>query len=136
MARPTVFDHYPMGLAAKAPFGPYRAVIDYWHDGDTFYAWVDFGLEKYGWVPVRLWGVNAPEVDSTDLEEKKKGQESLAFASSRWPKGTALVLITFKSSTASVEKKTFTRFVARALTITEDLSDSIIAAGMGEDTTI
>ena len=42
-------------------------------DGDTIVAEVDLGFSTFKRVNVRLLGIDAPEVRTRDLKEKKKG---------------------------------------------------------------
>lgn len=54
-------------------FGPYRATVEDIHDGDTFTLAIDFGFGLTGTYACRLFGVNAPELN-TDA-----GKASLAY---------------------------------------------------------
>jgi len=42
-------------------------------DGDTVDVMIDFGCDRYGKERIRLYGINAPEIRTKDIEEKKKG---------------------------------------------------------------
>jgi micrococcal nuclease len=42
-------------------------------DGDTIEAMVDLGFHTWRKVTVRLYGINAPESRTRDLEEKERG---------------------------------------------------------------
>jgi len=42
-------------------------------DGDTIEAMVDLGFHTWHKVTVRLYGINAPESRTKDLEEKERG---------------------------------------------------------------
>jgi micrococcal nuclease len=48
-------------------------------DGDTIIAEVDLGFNIYTKVSVRLEGIDAPEVRTRDLEEKKRGLASKEY---------------------------------------------------------
>lgn len=48
-------------------------------DGDTIVAEVDLGFNIYTKVNIRLEGIDAPEVRTRDLEEKKKGIASKEY---------------------------------------------------------
>jgi endonuclease YncB( thermonuclease family) len=48
-----------------ATFGPYPAAVVYVHDGDTFRAVLDLGMDVAYTTNVRVYGINAPEL-STD----------------------------------------------------------------------
>jgi micrococcal nuclease len=43
-------------------------------DGDTVDAWIDLGFNITIRRRIRLWGINAPETRTLDLEEKKEGK--------------------------------------------------------------
>jgi len=43
-------------------FGPYRAVIDLVHDGDTVHAKLDVGFDLTVYTRIRIDGINAPEL--------------------------------------------------------------------------
>ena len=42
-------------------------------DGDTIDAMVDLGFNSFKKVRIRMYGINAPESRTRDLEEKEKG---------------------------------------------------------------
>jgi len=43
-------------------------------DGDTIDAWIDLGFNITVRRRIRLWGINAPETRTLDLEEKREGK--------------------------------------------------------------
>ena len=43
-------------------------------DGDTIDAWIDLGFDITVRRRIRLWGINAPETRTLDLEEKREGK--------------------------------------------------------------
>tara|TARA_B100001094_G_scaffold297414_1_gene320454 strand:+ start:1672 stop:2037 length:366 start_codon:yes stop_codon:yes gene_type:complete len=47
-------------------------------DGDTIDAQVDLGFKIHHNIRIRLYGINAPESRTRDLEEKKRGKEATA----------------------------------------------------------
>ncbi len=51
----------------------YKAKILRIVDGDTVDAMVDLGFNTWKKVRIRMYGINAPESRTRDLEEKKKG---------------------------------------------------------------
>ena len=58
----------------------YRVIIDRWVDGDTVDVDIDLGFGV--WLKdqrVRLYGINAPESRTRDLEEKKLGLAAKDF---------------------------------------------------------
>lgn len=112
MAGPGDFKSYPSSLRALAPFGPYRAILDGWRDGDTFVALVDFGLEEHGFRAFRLYGVDAGELDSPNPAEQERAGEALTAVWAIAPAGTPLVLYTALAKDAP---RSFDRFVVRVV---------------------
>ena len=51
----------------------YNATVIKVVDGDTIDAMVDLGFGTWKKVRIRMYGINAPESRTRDLEEKKKG---------------------------------------------------------------
>ena len=51
----------------------YNATVTKVVDGDTIDAMVDLGFGTWKKVRIRMYGINAPESRTRDLEEKKKG---------------------------------------------------------------
>lgn len=53
----------------------YRFKVKEWKviDGDTIDCLFDLGLDIQAFERVRLWGIDAPETRTKDLEEKEKG---------------------------------------------------------------
>ena len=47
-------------------------------DGDTVDAWIDLGFNITVRRRIRLWGINAPETRTLDLEEKREGKLAMA----------------------------------------------------------
>jgi endonuclease YncB( thermonuclease family) len=43
-------------------YGPYRATLDAWHDGDTAHMTLDLGFGLHLAASCRCWGINAPEL--------------------------------------------------------------------------
>ncbi len=68
-------------------FGPYKGVVDLVHDGDTVYARLDLGFDLTVYARVRIYGINAPELD-TDA-----GKLARDFARTLLPVGTAVTVI-------------------------------------------
>lgn len=77
-------------------FGPYRARIVEWHDGDTAYLDIDLGFDHLiagkDWdghprLACRIYGINAPELATA------AGKTALAYARSVAPEGTVVQLI-------------------------------------------
>lgn len=54
----------------------YNAVVDSVLDGDTLNVTIDLGFRLFCRMPVRLFGINAPEVHSKDPAEKAHGLQA------------------------------------------------------------
>ena len=50
-------------------------------DGDTVDAQIDLGFKVHHNIRVRLYGINAPESRTRDLEEKARGKACLLYTS-------------------------------------------------------
>ena len=73
----------------------YRVIIDRWVDGDTVDVDIDLGFGV--WLKdqrVRLYGVNAPESRTRDLEEKKLGLAAKDFCKNFCKEGETAILKT------------------------------------------
>jgi micrococcal nuclease len=57
----------------------YNAQVQKVVDGDTFDVLIDLGFETFRKARVRLYGVNAPESRTKNLEEKKMGLAAKEF---------------------------------------------------------
>lgn len=99
MRRPVEFETYPPSLAARAPFGAYRAVVRHIVDGDTLDVLVDLGLNAYKYDTVRLRGVDAPE------RHQPAGRAAQEFLHRLLPIGTPVVIRPYKDAV------TFGRYV-------------------------
>ena len=104
MATPSQFGDWPSNLTPG--YGPYRAVIERVVDGDTLYALVDAGFSTYVYHSIRIFGVDAPELFTSDPLEREKGRASRAYLESICPPGTKCLIRTDK------DKTTFGRYVA------------------------
>ncbi len=82
---------------ADWPLYFYRGTVLAVTDGDTFRARVDLGMRVYRETPIRLAGVDAPELRSSDPTERARGTAS------------RLVLINILSQDGSVFKPVYLR---------------------------
>ncbi len=80
MPKPPAFDNWPTSL--DPGFGPYRAVVQKVVDGDTLYVLIDCGFSTYFYVSIRIMGINAPELFTSDPVEREKGKAAKAFLES------------------------------------------------------
>jgi endonuclease YncB( thermonuclease family) len=76
---PEEFAHHP------SPFigGRYRAVCRYIVDADTLDVLADAGFLIFPYLVVRLYGVNAPELNSRDPAERARAQMAKQFVVER-----------------------------------------------------
>lgn len=75
----------------------YRATIRRWVDGDTVDLDIDLGFGiVYANQRVRLFGINAFESRTRDLQEKQKGLAAKDFVQRMAPNGTQVILRSHK----------------------------------------
>lgn len=122
LRRPAEFATWPTELPYT--FGPYRAVVAFHVDGDTFDALVDVGWNDYKYKPVRLLGVDTPETNRAAT--KAAGLAAKAYVQQLIPVGSPVLLHTIP------DPDSFGRYLARVqLRDGRDLTDLILAAGHG-----
>ena len=68
-------------------FGPYPGVVDRVHDGDTIYIRLDAGFDLTIYARVRVYGINAPELDSD------AGKQARDYAEQLLPAGAAVQVV-------------------------------------------
>lgn len=75
----------------------YQATIKRWVDGDTVDVDIDLGFGLiYNNQRLRLYGIDAWESRTRDLDEKEKGLAATAFVNEMAPVGTQVTIITYK----------------------------------------
>lgn len=75
----------------------YQATIKRWVDGDTVDVDIDLGFGLiYSNQRLRLYGIDAWESRTRDLDEKKKGLAAKSFVNEMAPVGTQVTIITYK----------------------------------------
>ena len=75
----------------------YRATIVRWVDGDTVDLDIDLGFGiVYANQRIRLFGINAFESRTRDLQEKQKGLAAKDFVERMAPNGTQVILRSHK----------------------------------------
>lgn len=128
MARKPIEFMVERSAAVTVPFGPYRAVVKFFVDGDTGDFLVDLGLNHYAYVTVRVAGINAAEIyGQKEPGELERGQAALAYAQEIAPVGTPVVIETDK------DKTSFGRYVAKiTLPGGEDFAGMMVEAGHAE----
>lgn len=107
MARsPIEFADWPESLDVR--FGPFRAVVRTVVDGDTVDCLIDFGFNNYSYRPVRLLGVDTPEVTGST---RTAGLAAAAYLARALPPGSRVRLHTrptpdsFGRYLASIERE-------------------------------
>jgi endonuclease YncB( thermonuclease family) len=127
MRKPIEFTTFPKILAAKAPYGPYRAIIKYDVDGDTVYGLCDPGFNDYPFKEFRLARINAPERFSGTAEERAKGDTSWEYLKTIIPEGTPVLMYT------KPDPDKYLRYIADILLADGRMvSDIMVIAGMAE----
>jgi micrococcal nuclease len=82
-------------IAKRSQHYVYKAKILRWVDGDTVDVDIDLGFGIiYSNQRVRLYGIDAPESRTKDLEEKTLGKKAKAFAEKYAPEGKIVTLQT------------------------------------------
>lgn len=75
----------------------YEATVRRWVDGDTVDVDIDLGFGLiYSNQRIRLFGIDAYEFRTRDLEEKKKGLAATEFVNEQAPVGSKVVIKTYK----------------------------------------
>ncbi len=128
MSKPIEFLGHPWSLTKHPPV--YRAVCKRILDGDTYEFFIDFGLRQYGYITVRLEGLDTPELfhPRNDLE---KGHAILA-------KQCAMALLLDEQCiiTTHADDITYGRYVAKVEVLLEDrwtsVAEILSAAGFAK----
>ena len=75
----------------------YEATVRRWVDGDTVDVDIDLGLGIiFHNQRLRLYGIDAYESRTRDLEEKEKGLAATAFVNEVAPVGSKVTIVTYK----------------------------------------
>lgn len=75
----------------------YEATVRRWVDGDTVDVDIDLGFGLiYANQRLRLYGIDAPEQRTRDLDEKEKGLAATAYVNEVAPVGSKVTIITYK----------------------------------------
>jgi len=76
----------------------YQAIVRRWVDGDTVDVDIDLGFGLvYANQRLRLYGIDAYESRTRNLDEKKKGLEAKEYVNQMAPEGTTVSIITNKT---------------------------------------
>lgn len=75
----------------------YQATVRRWVDGDTVDVDIDLGFGLiYSNQRLRLYGIDAWESRTRDLDEKEKGLAATAFVNEVAPVGSKITVVTYK----------------------------------------
>lgn len=112
--------------ASDWPQYSYRGVLKRVVDGDTVVATLDLGLRVFTDVALRLAGIDAPEINRGEPEERALGRRARNFVE-RY-EGRGVCVRTYR------DKRSFNRYVADILLIEQDgelqdLAGVIVEAG-------
>lgn len=120
--KPVEFQDFPLSV----DFGPYRAVIRHWVDGDTCDVLLDLGLHQYAYETLRIRDIDTPEIYGTKEYdgELADGHAAREYAMEIAPVGSPVIVLTHK------DKQTFGRYVADLMLADgSDFATRMIAAG-------
>lgn len=104
------------------PAFTYRAIIRSIYDGDTVR--IDFDLGLSTWVmnePVRLFGIDAPELRGTEREEGLETRDELRNI---LPIGTEVIVTTVPTSQFVDKKGKYGRYLATIWAVNKEYSDT------------
>lgn len=102
MPKPRSFDNFALEL--RCEYGPFMAVVETNHDGDTILVSADAGFSLFPPVWIRLSGVEAAEL------WEEFGQQLADFVASVAPPGTPCRLTTEKMPRTGGQKMTLSRY--------------------------
>lgn len=108
----------------------YKAEVVKIIDGDTLDVNVDLGFDIWHSIRIRLYGLDAPETRTTDIEEKSSGLKTKEFIKNWLDKnGYSIFIKTYKGKT---EK--YGRILAEVYdsTCAEQLNDLLILEGLAK----
>lgn len=89
----------------STPYGPTKALVTDVHDGDTITVLLDPGYERGGEIDIRIYGINAPELNTPE------GKKARDFLTSLLPLWTPVRIIPLKATTGEATRS-FVRYVA------------------------
>lgn len=124
----------------KPPY-EYAAECVYVVDGDTIDVILDFGFSLKQKMRLRLSGINTPELNSQDEEEREKAEHAKSFVKNAlfhdnaFSVSRSLIVRTIKTK-AGKERQTFGRYVAEVFfqhnDVLESLNELLVAEGLAE----
>jgi endonuclease YncB( thermonuclease family) len=109
MPRPKSFEGFPDEL--RCEYGPYMAVIDGWHDGDTLSVVLDPGFDAHPCRWIRLLGTSTPELS------EPLGHQLLEYVSTNFPSGTHCQIYTQKMVKTGGQVRSFERYVGEVIVL-------------------
>lgn len=104
----------------------YRATVLRWVDGDTLDVRIDLGFEVAIVQRVRLYGVNTPEMNSTNPSDRTLARSALGMVESLAPPGSLVQLKSHKS------QDKYGRYLASVANDDgEDIAKALVGSGRG-----
>jgi len=97
-------------------------------DGDTIVVYVDLGFNVKMKMTVRLYGINAPESRTRDLEEKKKGLATKRYVKIMLSKATNIQIHSIKD-----KKGKFGRYLAEVIYDNVNLNKQLVKLKMAKN---
>lgn len=129
MRKPLEFQRHPMDYATARGQGLFRGYCQLVIDGDTYDIFVDLGMGKYAYEPIRLNGIGTPEIfRPKDAAEKAAGFRAKDRVATLIM-GKPVLIRTYR------DDQTFGRYVADvwyyAGTEWKDLGELLVNEGLG-----
>ena len=114
-------------MAVCAPalaYGPYTAVVDHVHDGDSVIVHADIYPDLVERIDVRLAGINAAEMTASDPCEHRWAERATAFLKARVHPGDRVTLTDLHLG------KFAHRAIAHLIDGGQDMSQALLVAGL------
>lgn len=103
----------------------YKAIVRNIVDGDTIDVSIDCGFNIWFDARCRLYGINAPESRTKNLEEKNRGLAAKKWLSERIPPGAHITIKTVKDD---ITEK-FGRYLAEVSVASVNINQEMINEG-------
>lgn len=107
----------------------YKVEVDRVVDGDTVDLFVDLGFSIKLKERFRLFGINAPESRTRDLEEKKRGLAATEFLKTLVHGADSLTVVTSKDSKGKYGRFLGTLYLNRGEPEEMNINDEMVVLG-------
>lgn len=136
MRKPPVFDKHPTSFEDARQFGYLRAHVPHVVDGDTFDVFVDLGLGKYAYEPLRLVGPGGQDFDAPEIFHPS-GKEELQHGFEARNRVAELIEERYVLVKTFRDRMTFGRYVANVLyyeqgKLAGDLAELLTSEGLAK----